>query len=69
VGLAEVVAGSAKPTADVTPLPQVVLAKDQLAKYHPDATTNVSKLPPLVPDNEPLKDSKFLHRLGNIDGL
>jgi ribose transport system substrate-binding protein len=67
--MAQALASGVKPPAAVTPLPQKVLDKTTLTKYHPDSTTAVSKLPALVPDNKFLGDTKYLKFAGNVEGV
>ncbi|MCS5734495.1 sugar ABC transporter substrate-binding protein [Herbiconiux daphne] len=67
--MAEALAAGVTPPADVTPLPQKVLDKNDYLDYHPDGTTAVTMLPALVPDNEFLADTSFLKFVGNVDGV
>ena len=69
VAMAQALVDGVTPPADVTPLPQLVLSKEELKAYHPDATTAVTKLPPLVDDNKYLGDTAFLRSLGNVEGV
>lgn len=69
VAMAQALADGVKPPADVTPLPQLVMNKEQLATYHPDGTTAVAKLPPLNEDNRFLGDTGFLKAMGNVEGV
>lgn len=69
VAMAQALADGVTPPADVTPLPQLVMDKEQLATYHPDGTTAVAKLPPLNDDNKFLGDTAFLKSLGNVEGV
>jgi ribose transport system substrate-binding protein len=66
VAMAQALADGVKPPADVTPLPQRVLSKDDLATYHPDGTTKVAELPPLVDDNKFLADTGYLKFVDNV---
>jgi ribose transport system substrate-binding protein len=67
--MAKAVAEGAEPPADVTPLPQIVLDKDTVDEYHAPGSVDVSKLPPLVPDNEFLDDSGVLQYVREKAGL
>jgi ribose transport system substrate-binding protein len=67
--MAKAVAEGAEPPADVTPLPQIVLDKNTVDEYHAPGSVEVSKLPPLVPDNEFLEDSGVLQYVREVAGL
>jgi ribose transport system substrate-binding protein len=67
--MAKAVAEGAKPPADVTPLPQIVLDKKTVDEYHAPGSAEVSKLPPLVPDNEFLDESGVLQYVRKVAGL
>ncbi|WP_448626392.1 sugar ABC transporter substrate-binding protein [Geodermatophilus sp. URMC 64] len=67
--MAKAVAEGAEPPADVTPLPQIVLDKETVDEYHAPDSVEVSKLPPLVPDNEYLEDSGVLQYVREVAGL
>jgi ribose transport system substrate-binding protein len=67
--MAKAVAEGAEPPADVTPLPQVVLDKTTVDEYHDPGSVEVSKLPPLVPDNEFLEESGVLQYVREVAGL
>jgi ribose transport system substrate-binding protein len=67
--MAKAVAGGVKPPAHVTPLPQVVLDKTTVEQYHAPNSADVSKLPPLVPDNQFLEDTGFLQYVRQVAGL
>ncbi|MFD1529595.1 sugar ABC transporter substrate-binding protein, partial [Pseudonocardia aurantiaca] len=67
--MAKAVAEGAKPPADVTPLPQIVLDKTTVDEYHAPGSAAVSKLPPLVPDNEFLDQSGVLQYVRGVAGL
>jgi len=67
--MAKAVAEGAEPPADVTPLPQIVLDKDTVDEYHAAGSAEVSKLPPLVEDNEFLDESGVLAYVRKVAGL
>lgn len=67
--MAKAVAQGAKPPAQVTPLPQIVLDKSTVNEYHKPGSTAVSKLPPLVPDNQFLDSSGVLQYVRKVAGL
>lgn len=52
-----------------TASPQVVLTKETLANYYPNAEPPPVALPPLPPENEYLSDSELLKMLNNIEGI
>lgn len=52
-----------------TASPQVVLTKETLADYYPNAEPPAQLLPPLPPENEYLADSELLKLLDNIEGI
>jgi ribose transport system substrate-binding protein len=52
----------------LTKSPQIVLTKQTVDKYY-DAAGKVKLLPPLVPENEYLKDTGVLQKFHNIEGL
>lgn len=52
----------------LTKCPQLVLTPDNVDKYY-DAEGKVQLLPPLVPENEYLKDTGVLQRFNNVEGL
>jgi ribose transport system substrate-binding protein len=67
--MAKAVAEGAKPPADVTPLPQIVLDKKSVDEYHAPGSVEVAKLPPLVADNEFLDESGVLQYVRKMAGL
>jgi ribose transport system substrate-binding protein len=67
--MAKAVAEGAKPPADVTPLPQIVLDKKSVDEYHAPGSVEVAKLPPLVADNEFLDESGVLQYVRKVAGL
>jgi ribose transport system substrate-binding protein len=67
--MAKAVAEGAKPPADVTPLPQIVLDKTTVDQYHKPGSAEVSQLPPLVEDNKFLDDSGVLQYVRKVAGL
>jgi ribose transport system substrate-binding protein len=67
--MAKAVAEGAKPPADVTPLPQIVLDKTSVDQYHKPGSVEVSQLPPLVEDNKFLDDSGVLQYVRKVAGL
>jgi ribose transport system substrate-binding protein len=67
--MAKAVAEGAKPPADVTPLPQIVLDKKSVDVYHAPGSVEVAKLPPLVADNEFLDESGVLQYVRKVAGL
>jgi ribose transport system substrate-binding protein len=69
VAMAQALAKGAKPPEKVTALPQVVVDKQTVTKYHEGGSVDVKQLPPLVPSNEYLKQGGFLQQVGNIEGL
>jgi ribose transport system substrate-binding protein len=69
VAMAQALAKGAKPPAEVTLLPQIVLGKDTVDTYHKPGSVDVKQLPPLVESNDYLKDGGFLQVVGNIEGL
>ena len=52
----------------LTKCPQLVLTPDNVDKYY-DAEGKVQLLPPLVPENEYLRDTGVLQRFNNVEGL
>ena len=52
----------------MTPLPQIVLDKT-VDQYHKPGSAEVSKLPPLVPDNQFLDKSGVLQFVRQQEGL
>ncbi|RIK39441.1 MAG: hypothetical protein DCC58_15290 [Chloroflexi bacterium] len=52
----------------LTKSPQIVLTKETVDKYY-DADGKVKLLPPLVPENEYLKDTGVLQKFNNVEGL
>lgn len=52
----------------LTKSPQAVLVKDTVDKYY-DAEGKVKLLPPLVPENQYLKDTGVLQKFNNVEGL
>lgn len=52
----------------LTKCPQLVLTPENVDKYY-DAEGKVQLLPPLVPENEYLKDTGVLQRFNNVEGL
>jgi ribose transport system substrate-binding protein len=52
----------------LTKSPQTVLTKENVDKYY-DAEGKVKLLPPLVPENEYLKDTNVLQKFNNVEGL
>ncbi|MCW2611018.1 MAG: ribose transport system substrate-binding protein [Actinomycetota bacterium] len=69
VAMAQALAKGAKPPAEVTLLPQVVLDKNTVDTYHQPGSVDVKQLPPLVESNDYLKQGGFLQVVGNIEGL
>jgi ribose transport system substrate-binding protein len=67
--MAKAVAEGQKPPAHVTPLPQIVLDKKTVDQYHKPGSVDVSKLPPLVPDNQFLDKSGVLQYVRQEAGL
>ena len=67
--MAKAVAQGEKPPARVTPLPQIVLDKKTVEQYHKPGSAEVSKLPPLVPDNQFLDKSGVLQFVRQMEGL
>jgi ribose transport system substrate-binding protein len=67
--MAKAVAEGAKPPADVTPLPQIVLDKTTVDQYHKPGSAEVSQLPPLVDDNKFLDESGVLQYVRKVAGL
>ena len=58
-----------QPPAHVTPLPQIVLDKKTVDQYHKPGSVDVSKLPPLVADNQFLEKSGVLQYVRKEAGL
>jgi ribose transport system substrate-binding protein len=54
---------------ELTPAPQMVLTRDNVDKYFPEGSNVPKLLPPLVEDNEYLKDTNILQLFENIEGL
>lgn len=52
----------------LTKSPQVILTKETVDKYY-DAEGKVTLLPPLVAENEYLKDTGVLQKFNNVEGL
>jgi ribose transport system substrate-binding protein len=67
--MAKAVAEGQKPPAHVTPLPQIVLDKKTVDQYHKPGSVDVSKLPPLVADNQFLEKSGVLQYVRKEAGL
>lgn len=69
VAMAKAVAEGTRPTADLTPLPQVVMDKNTVNTYYEAGSSTVKSLPALVADNQFLAKSGYLQMLATIDGL
>jgi ribose transport system substrate-binding protein len=69
VAMAQALAKGSKPPAEVTALPQAVLGKDTVDRYHRPGSVDVKRLPPLVDSNAYLREGGFLQVVGNIEGL
>lgn len=68
IAMGVAIVNSAEPP-ELTPAPQIVLTKENVDTFYTNGATVPSVLPPLVKDNEYLKETGVLQLFGNIDGL